>query len=258
MSDLAIRRAFRFSLGTLLSGAHRLLGALQDGTFGPPMVDYLSAAFVADFENQIAQVNQLSNSQSTAAGFANSLTFTQTQAEADFILRASGARRAARFALAGQDALLRSEFQVGTGSPASYAVLVERGRKVVTACRTHAAALTAHGWPVAATDRLQSSLEALEAGDGAQEAAKAGKQGSTAQLANSANRLFRQCGMVQNAARQVYPKVNATLDSITVEARARFLLGAFPPRQPAAAAAGAPTPGVAEAAMTAPSLSQAA
>jgi hypothetical protein len=235
MSDTSINRSFRFSLGTLLSDAQRLLGALNDGTLAPPMVDHLSATFVTDFTNQLALVTKLNNNQSTATGLVNALTFSQSAAWRDFYLLASAARRAARLAFPGQDSLLHSEFQVGTGSPRALADAVDRGGKLVTACQTHATDLSSHGWLPAATDKLQAALDALAGGGDTHASAKDGKVGMTAQCANAANKLYRQCVAVQNAARVVYPKSNATLDSITVEARGRFLLGVFPPRTSATA-----------------------
>jgi hypothetical protein len=231
MSDTIIRRGFPFSIGTLLSDAQRLLGALNDGTFGPPMVDHLSTTFVADFTTQLALVAKLSNNQSTATGLVNALTFAQTGAQRDFSLLASSARRAGRLAFPGQDALLHSEFQVGIALPRTLADTANRGAKLVAACQTHATDLSSHGWLPASTDKLKAALDALASGGDTHQAAKGGKIGLTTDYIAAANTLYRQCVAVQNAARVVFAKSKMASDPGTTEARERFLLRQFPPRK---------------------------
>jgi hypothetical protein len=231
MSDTIIRRGFPFSIGTLLSDAQRLLGALNDGTLAPPMVDHLSAAFVTDFTAQLALVAKLSNNQSTATGLVNALTFAQSGAQRDFSLLASSARRAARLAFPGQDALLHSEFQVGIALPRTLADTINRGEKLVTAWQTHATDLSSQGWLPASTDKLKAALDALTGGGDTHQAAKGGKIGLTTDCIAAANTLYRQCVAVQNAARVVFAKSNVASESGTAEARERFLLRQFPPRK---------------------------
>jgi len=215
----------KLPLGTLIRDAQRLLGALQDGTIGSPVVDRLSAAFVADFTTQVALVAKLDTDQSTAIGAVSSLTSTQNQAQADFVLLSSAVRRIAKFALAGQDTILRSEFQVGLHTPSGLPALLARGRKLLTACQTYAAELAPHGWSAANTDALATALESLTGLDQSQEASKDQKQGRTADRTAGAKRLYQQCPAVQAAGRIVYAIGAAPAGAATVEARA------FPPRR---------------------------
>src|SRR5471032_165831 len=106
MSDTSNQRGFGFSFGSLQSDAQRLLGAINDNTFGAPVVTRLPATFVADFTAQVALAAKLGTDKSGAIGTLATLTAAQRQALLDFARLASVARRTAKLAFPGQDTLL--------------------------------------------------------------------------------------------------------------------------------------------------------
>jgi hypothetical protein len=230
MSDTTVRRSFRFSTGTLIRVAQRLSGALNDPTFGPPLVDYLSVASAADFTAQLALVAKLADEQSGAFGAVSALTLSQQKALRALHRQARATRRKAKFVFTGQHTVLRSEFQVGLPTSQSLAAMLDRGRKTLAAARKYADQLTARGWPATATERLQQAVENLTEIDRTHELTKDEKEGLTAQFVTAANLLYEHCITVQDAARIVYPKDENPAQPATVEARGRFLLGEFPPR----------------------------
>jgi hypothetical protein len=258
MNNRLITRGFNFSTGTLVRDAQRLLGALNDGTIGPPIVVHLSATFVADFTAQIALVAKLGTDQSTAIGAVSSLTAAQEKALNDFFRLAALARRTAKFVLAGQDTILRSEFQLGVHTPKTISAILERGGKLLTACQTYADQLATRGWSSANTDTLATALGALTEVDRTQETSKDGKLGVTARRTAAARLLYEQCVVVQGAARIVYVDSVDSADPARVEARARFLLDEFPPRKGATVKVG-PVPSAPPAPVSAnPALNKAA
>jgi len=228
MSVVVISRSFGFSIGTLLSDAQRLLGALKDDTIGSPVLVHVSPTFVADFEDQIALVTKLSADQSGAIGTVGTLVLSQAEALADYVRLAVVARRAARLAFPGQATLLRADFQVGARGSQDIPRSLERGRKLLAACQRYALELAHHGWSLTSSEMLENAVDTLtrlnrdrlDEGDG--------KLGLTAERIVAANRLFRQCLTVQNVARLIYDGARAAADPSTVATRARFLLGDFP------------------------------
>jgi hypothetical protein len=231
ISVKSVKRGFNFSTRTLLRDAQLLLGALQDGQVGPPILDNLSATFVVDFTAQIALVAKLSSDQRGAVGSMSARTQAQTQAEADLFRLGAAARRAARFAFAGQDTILHSEFHVGQAPPKTQAAALEQGRNVLAACQKYATELAPFEWSAAKTTQLGDAVAALVAADEAQETATGGKVGLTSQRITAANRLYQQCISVQSVVRLLHPPATAADDAATVEARQRFLLDVFPPRK---------------------------
>jgi hypothetical protein len=239
-------RSFRFSIGTLLRDAQRLSGALYDSTVAPPMVDYLSAASVADFTAQIALVAKLADDQSGAFGSVSTLTASQQKARRDLLRQTKATRRKAKFVFAGQTTVLHSEFQVGSPTSRTLAATLDRSRKTLAAARKYAADLAGRGWPSNITDRLGQAVDSLMAIDLMHESTKDAKEGLTAQFITAANLLYEQCITVQDAARVIYPNDEVPAQPITVEARGRFLLGQFPPVARATTAAVVAPPVAAE------------
>jgi hypothetical protein len=229
MNVISTTRGFGFSIGTLLRAAQRLLEALQDGTIGPPIVDHLSATFVADFTTQIAQAASLDNNQNSAVGEVSSLTLAQDRAYKDLVLMSRVARKAATFALRGQETILKSEFQVGLHRPMSIDAVLARGRKLLNACQTYATELAPYDWSSSNTETLSSVLDTLGGADRTQESSKDEKQGVTALRNSAARRLYQRCIHVQGIARVVYLDVIGADNADRVEARSHFLLGEFPP-----------------------------
>jgi len=239
MIDRNIPRAFRSPLGALPRAAQRLLGALNDTTIGPPVAANLPATFVADFTAQIALVEKHGTDQSGAFGNLHTLTRAQAAARAELFHLAALARRAAILAFAGQDPLLHSEFQVGVHLPTDLSSVLERSRRLLAACEKYPAELTAHGWPATNTTAFSAAVDALAGADQDQKTAADVKVGSTAQRTSGANTLYKQCLLVQNAARLVYTGASTANDPAAVEARARYLLGEFPPARASAKAVAA-------------------
>jgi hypothetical protein len=173
----------------------------------------------------------LGTDQSTAIGAVSTLTAAQGKAFSDFLRLTAVARRAAKFALAGQDTILHSEFQLGVHKPRTVSALLERGQKLLTACQTYADPLATRGWSPANTETLATALGTLTEGDLTHETTKDSKLGVTARRAAAARQLFEQCAVVQGIARFVYVADTDSADPARVEARARFLLDEFPPRK---------------------------
>ncbi len=236
-----IPRAFRSHPGTLPRVALRLLGALNDPAIGPPVAANLPATFVADFTAQIAAVEKHGNDQSGAFGNLHTLTRAQAAARAEVFRLAVLARRAGRHAFPGQDPLLHSEFQVGVHAPVDLASVLERSRRLLAACVKYPDELAANGgWPPTNTTALSTAIDALAGADQSQKTAADTKQGITAQRITSANTLYKNCLLVQNAARMAYTGASVDGDPAALEARARYLLGEFPARPNAPAISAVP------------------
>ena len=244
MNDKDIPRAFRSRIGALPRAAQRLLGALNDTTIGPPVAATLPVTFVADFTTQIDLVEKHGTDQSGAFGTLHNLTRSQAEARAELFRLASLARRSATLAFSGQDPLLRSEFQVGIHDPRDLSSVLERARLLLAACEKYPDELATNGWPASNTTALSAAVDALASADQSQKTAADTKVGITAQRTTSANTLYKQCLLAQNAARMAYTGAPVDSDPAALEARARYLLGEFPRRVSATVTS---TPTVAEA-----------
>ncbi len=242
MNARSNQRSFGFSTGALYRDAQSLLEALQDQHLGPPVVAHLPATFVADFTQQLALASQHETDQSGARGTAGALTQTQKTALADYVHLALVARRSAQLAFPAQDVQLHGEFQVGQLTTRDLPAVLNRARKLLTACRKYPDALASFGWSAAATTALSAAIDALAAANQDQKAAYDVKVGLTADRNSVARDLYRQCLAVQNAARIAYPKTKVPVTPGIVEAQARFLLATFPPRAGAKANASAAVP----------------
>ncbi|MEO5713553.1 MAG: hypothetical protein ABIT37_08685 [Luteolibacter sp.] len=246
-------RTFDFPVSTLIRDSKRLHAALVDTTTGPAVARRLAKkntvagqpdiVFAPLFEAQIQLVENGGIAQSTAVGEIGQMTQEQFDAFTELERLLSGARRSAHLAFPNNDARLHSEFQVGIHEPSDFPSEIERAKKVLAACQTHADALDDHGWLDEDTAALAASIEFLDDGDTTHEATKDKKKGFTKGRNLAANALYKKCQSVQNAARLAYPSTKAAKDEATLVARNRFLLDEFPPR--AGASAGdkpAPTP----------------
>ncbi len=163
------------------------------------------------------------------------MTQEQVEAFAEIERLLSGARRSATLAFPKNDARLHSEFQVGIREPSDFPSEIDRAKKILAACQTHADALDDHGWIDEDTSALAASIDLLDGGDTEHEAAKDQKKGFTQARNLAANALYKMCLSVQNAARLAYSATQAAKDENILVARNRYLLDEFPPRGGASA-----------------------
>lgn len=224
-------RDFNFPISTLLRDSKRLAGALKDSVFGAPVTRRLPTSFVADYNSQIELVETGGGAQSTAAGVVGQLTAEQTTAFLEMERLLSGARRSATLTFPRGDVRLHAEFQIGEHDRQDLASELERAHKTLTACQTHAALLTEHGWLAEDTTALAQAISTLSGADDDQNNATDKKSGITALRNRNANKLYKQCQSIQNAARLAFPSTKPGNE----EARARYLLDDFPPRGGASA-----------------------
>jgi hypothetical protein len=233
-------RTFDFPVSTLLRDSKRLHAALVDSTTGPavarrlakknPVANQPAIVFAPLFEAQINLVENGGIAQSGAIGEVGEMTQEQIESFSELERLLSGARRSARLAFPDNDVRLHSEFQVGIHEPSDFASEIDRARKVLAACQTHADALDDHGWIDEDTAALSAAIALLDDGDTEHEAAKDQKQGFTKGRTLAANALYKMCQSVQNAARLAYPANKAAKDETILVARNRYLLDEFPPR----------------------------
>lgn len=233
-------RTFDFPVSVLIRDAKRLHSALTDAVTGPAVARRLAKKNPVDGQPDIvfaprllAQIQLVENggvAQSGAFGEIGEMTQQQVEAFADMEQLLSGARRSAGLAFPKSDVRLRNEFQVGIHEPDDFASEIDRARKVLAACQTHADALDDHGWMDEDTDSLEALINLLDGGDSEHEAAKDKKKGFTKGRNLAADGLYKMCRTVQNAARLAYPASKADKDEAILVARNRFLLDEFPPR----------------------------
>jgi hypothetical protein len=223
-------RTFDFPVSILLRDAKRLHAALIDPVTGPavarrvakknPVEGQPAIVFAPLFEAKIQLVENGGTAQSAAIGAVGAMTKEQ--------LDAFGR---ATLAFADNSVRLRNEFQVGIHEPADFSSEMDRARKILAACKTHADALDDHGWLDEDTAALEASIDLLDGGDTQHEKAKDQKQGYTKARNLAANTLYKMCLTIQNAARLAYPSAKAAKDDAILVARNRFLLSEFPPRE---------------------------
>jgi hypothetical protein len=234
-------RTFDFPVSILLRDAKRLHAALIDPVTGPavarrvakknPVEGQPAIVFAPLFEAKIQLVENGGTAQSAAIGAVGAMTKEQLDAFGELERLLSGARRSATLAFADNSVRLRNEFQVGIHEPADFSSEMDRARKILAACKTHADALDDHGWLDEDTAALEASIDLLDGGDTQHEKAKDQKQGYTKARNLAANTLYKMCLTIQNAARLAYPSAKAAKDDAILVARNRFLLSEFPPRE---------------------------
>ncbi len=245
-------RTFTFPVSTLIRDAKRFLAALEDPTIGPPVASRLlqpdpdpakpPLAFPPLFDAQIQRVEKGGTDQSTAVGTGGTMTLEQARAFTELERLMAGARRSAGIAFPANDTRLHAEFQVGVHEPQDFGSELKRAALILAACRTHAAALAAHGWIAADTNALAAAIAILNLADVEHVAVMDQKKGFTQVRNLAANTLYKMCLSTQNAARLAYPSTQAAHDAAIQEARDRYLLDTFPPRTGASAGDPTPTP----------------
>ncbi len=236
-----IKRAFSFPISTLVLEAGRLKGALADTTVGPAVVTRLPQNFAAQFAAQITLVEDGAKNQSDAAGDIGNLTQQEQAAFLEMNRLVGSARNSAALAFGHRDARLRAEFQVGINQPQALASEIERAGKVHAACVKYATELAQRGWLATDATALLAAIAQLGNVNTAQNATGDDKIGITATRLRDANALYKMCLTIQNAAELSYPKTQIGQTPGIETARARFLLGEFPPHQPKKQTSGTPT-----------------
>ena len=211
-------RDFRFPLATLLRQAGRLQDALTDATVGASVSARLPAGFAAAFGTLLGQVG----------GDTGTLTKEQDDAFHEMLRLMAGARRSAGFAFKGNPVVLHEEFQVGVHDPQGLGDEIGRAKIIFASANKYAAQLGEHGWVASDATELNTALTTLGSVDLEQEAKKADGPKLTGASTAGANKLYRNCLSIQNAARLQYPSTKPGNET----ARARFLLGEFPPHAP--------------------------
>ena len=102
---------------------------------------------------------------------------------------------------------------------------------IVKGCQTYAAQLAEHGWTADDTTALEGYINTLEGDPAVRDTAGDTKKRITSARNSGANDLYKMCLTTQNAARLAYPITQVGKAPGVTEARARFLLGEFPPQR---------------------------
>jgi hypothetical protein len=226
-----ITKLFRFPIQWLKGYCRRFKAALTDEIVGPSVLEKLPSTFVTDFDAQVEIVAKFGLDQNQAKGAVHELTKPQEDARADVVFLSGVVRDAAKAALTGQDALLRSEFFVGDQDPRDIETVIDRTEKLLVNCRNRAEALQLEGWTVDDTKALDDAVKELKSTEDRQQQTTDDKEGCTAQQTIEANRLYRMCRTIQRVARTVYSEKKALTDSSVYAAREKYLLAEFPPRK---------------------------
>ena len=221
-------RTFKFPLATLIRQARRLQDALADSAVGPGVSQRLPAGFAASFGTLLGQVGGTPAAKAGQMGDTGTLTQEQDDAFHEMLRLMAAARRSAGLAFKGNKVVLHEEFQVGIHDPHGLGHEIGRARIILAGANKHATELGQHGWIAQDAIELSTALDLLGDVDLEQEASKAEGPGLTAASTSAANKLYANCLSLQNAARLQYPSTKPGHET----ARARFLLGEFPPHAP--------------------------
>ncbi len=235
------KRSFNFPSATLYRQAGRLQDALNDGTVGPPVLARLPANFLTDFSALSTQVGDTPALRASQKGNTGTMTMEQDAAYLEMQRLMSAARRSASLAFPGNDVVLHEEFKVGEHTPQTLAAEVIRATVIAASADKYETQLGAHGWIKQDQLDLLAASTALGTDDSQQETSADESEGLTADAIRDLNKLYKNCQSIQNAARLQYPSTQSGNEM----ARARYLLGEFPPHAPSAPAApaGGSTPG---------------
>jgi hypothetical protein len=234
MSDITEPKGFGFPVASLNSYVRRFQAALNDEIVGDSVKEQLATTFETDFDAQAEVVAKIGTDQADAKGAVNVLTRDRDGTLEDVMLLCGTARDTAKAAFRGQDPLLHSEFFVGRHEPKDLDSIINRAEIIAASCVKYAEQLAAEGWSASNTKLLTDSLAALKAAEDNQQLASDDKEGLTSSQIAQANRLYRMCRAIQRVARVVYSRKKARTDPSVYAARAKFMLGEFPPRRPVA------------------------
>lgn len=244
------QRSFNFAVALLIGQATRLLAALRDTVAGPAVLKRLKPGFDDALEAQIQLVQKGGTDQSSAGGALIQLTQAEAEAYTEMERLMSDARHSATLAFPKGDPRLHIEFSVGVQDQShDLDHEMDYANTIATGCQTYAAQLAEHGWTADDTTALAGFISTLEGDPALRDTAGDKKKRLTSARNSGANDLYKMCLSTQNAARLAYPITQAGKVAGVTEARARFLLGEFPPHN---GGSGTPAPAPAPAAPGAP------
>ena len=219
-------RDFNFPISVLTYNASLLRAALADPTVGPPVLTRLSSpTFLTDFDTLLAKVTGAPAAKAGQMGGTGTLTLEQNDALAELRRLASAARRTAGITFKGNNVLLHEEFKVGTASGQALSDELADAKIIATSAAKYASQLAEHGWTAQDATDLAAANDTLSAADLSQETSKKTGPGMTGQANADANLLYKNTQSVQNAARLQFPSTQPGNET----ARARYLIGIFPP-----------------------------
>lgn len=231
-------RNFKFPFSLLVRQAGRLHDALNDATVGPPVSGRLPDAVVSGFNQLLIKVGGAPATRAGQAGDVGTLTKEQNDAFNEMLRLMGAARRSAGLAFPGNEVVLHQEFKVGEHDPQGLADEVGRAKVILASAQKYATQLGQHGWIAQDATELETAIGTLKGVDLEQEAGKDTGQGLTAASTTDANKLYKYCLSIQNAARLAFP---STKDGNETP-RARYLLGEFPPHGHSDTGGTPPTP----------------
>ncbi len=235
------QRTFDFPVALLIGQAGRLLGALRDATVGPAVQKRLATGYDATLEAQIATVQKGGTDKSTAGGAMVQLTQAQAEAYTEMERLMGDARHSATLAFAKGDPRLHLEFSVGVQDQShDLDHELQFASTILKGCGTYSAQLAAEGWTADDTTALSAAITTLEGDPSVRDTAGDAKKRITSSRNSAASSLYKMCLTEQNAARLAYPVTQVGTVAGVAEARARFLLDEFPPRNGTAAPTPAP------------------
>ena len=229
------KRKFNFPLSALIGASRRLYAALTEAVFATAMADRLNADtdtpadnFGTRFAGKLETLDTGEADQKSKIGQAGSLTRDEHGDLAELERLVAGARRSTRLAFTSDHVKLHSKFQVGIVEPATLDAELERAKIILSSCRSaeNVAPLKKEGWLRKDSTALDSAIEAFVGSSLAKDSAVGERIGLTGEKTVAANALYMDALRIQNAARLEYPANQPG----TEEARARFLLEEFPPR----------------------------
>jgi hypothetical protein len=237
------QRSFNFPVALLIGQGTRLRAALRDTTVGPAVLKRLKPGFDTSLDTQLQLVQQGGTDQTTAGGVLIGLTQAEADAYTEMERLMSDARHSATLAFPTGDARLHLEFTVGLADRShDLDHEIDYANTIVKGCQTYAAQLAEHGWTADDTTALAGYVTTLEGDPALRDTAGDQKKRITSARNSAANDLYKMCLSLQNAARLAYPLTQAGKVPGITEARARFLLGEFPPHNGSASPAPAPEP----------------
>ena len=237
---MSVKLKFHFDPDLLITDGPRIV----TGASGlPAVIARLPDNYLDETTTLIANIPGLQSAQQLQTGTTGTLTKAQhdaLKAVNDWLQRA---RDTAKKALPGEDVKLRADFQVGINKPTDLPSVKARALIVQNSCAdaTNFAALKLRGWTAKDTADFATAIAGLGTTDATQEEAKIDRKGDTGALHTAQNDLFDHLITIQNAGNL---ELSAS-DPANAQARAKLLLGTFPPKDTSSKAKPTPAPATA-------------